>query len=756
MKIRILPIIIAIFLIISATNFIAFGQEENNNFAEENFNISFSRASIESANEYISLNIDEANTVYMATGKPMLPVYTKTFTFPRGTKITNVECSVSDISSQVIDGKIEPAPAPVALSTLDNTASQNNNQATNEITEDSSVYSSSELFPDKWYSYDIGCGLNDAGEDSIFVNVNSYIARYSPAENTIYSAGNVDIKVEYEEAAIPRLSASEYDLLIITPQKFKIWLLPLYFHKTRYDVPTKIKSVESIYDEYEGVDKPEQIKYFIADAKEQWGIKYVLLVGGLKTYIDAEDRDNRNEGSEAWHVPVRYANIPHRSENGYISDLYYADLYRYDPVEGDVFDDWNANKDNIIGDPYDEMDLYPDVYYGRLPCRNAFEVINQVRRIIKYERPSEKPWFSKMIAVGGHTFKWWQGQPDGEWLCNLSIEYMNGLISESVKLYSSNYYTGKESPEGSLIINVVDEAVEKTTISSDITTFNSDGEAPSAPIITGTITLQVKENYTFNFKSTDPNRDDVSYYILWGDGTSTTTSYYSSGKTISLTHKWYNEGEYTIRAWATDDTGAPRPTPDTIIEEFSKGAGFILFQGHGSASIWDTHWPHTPTSGENWVGPIFVYHMYGLRNRNKLPIAVVGGCHNGIFNVTFVKAITDGNDEDTSTHYTYGIPIRNCFSYKLLNKVTGGAISSTGCTGYGLSWGDPFELSAEMESYFFYKIGMDKVEHLGEAHGGSITKYMNSHDMNTYWSTRAYCITEYQLFGDPSLKIGGY
>jgi hypothetical protein len=59
-----------------------------------------------------------------------------------------------------------------------------------------------------------------------------------------------------------------------------------------------------------------------------------------------------------------------------------------------------------------------------------------------------------------------------------------------------------------------------------------------------------------------------------------------------------------------------------------------------------------------------------------------------------------------------------------------------------------------LESNFFYKVGIDNVSTLGEAHSGSIIKYIN--DVNVQGdSGHTYSITEYQLFGDPSLKIGG-
>jgi len=75
-----------------------------------------------------------------------------------------------------------------------------------------------------------------------------------------------------------------YDLLIITPSKFTRALQPLVEHKNRVGVQTTMVTLGQIYREMvEGRDKPEKIKYFIKDAVEEWGIKYVMLVGNFRS-----------------------------------------------------------------------------------------------------------------------------------------------------------------------------------------------------------------------------------------------------------------------------------------------------------------------------------------------------------------------------------------------------------------------------------------------------------------------------------------
>ena len=70
-----------------------------------------------------------------------------------------------------------------------------------------------------------------------------------------------------------------YDMVIIAPSEFSDELQPLIDHKNSHEVETTFKSTEEIYNEYDAFDEAEEIKYFIKDAIEEWGIDYVLLVG---------------------------------------------------------------------------------------------------------------------------------------------------------------------------------------------------------------------------------------------------------------------------------------------------------------------------------------------------------------------------------------------------------------------------------------------------------------------------------------------
>jgi len=246
-----------------------------------------------------------------------------------------------------------------------------------------------------------------------------------------------------------------YDMVIIAPSKFSGTLQKLIDHKNAHGINTTLKTTEDIYNEYTGVDKPEQIKYFIKDALETWNITYVLLVGGMKSYIFGTAQDDANQGSKSWNVPVRYSNLDDGYESGYISDLYYADIY---DSHGN-FSNWDSNHNGIFGEwtmtKKDIIDLYPDVYVGRLACRNKLEVKIMVDKIIKYEStPADPSWFKKMVVVGGDL---WDdvgtNYVEGEVMCDKGLSYMPGFTP--VKIYASNKEGGGLVPTTKDIVSTV-------------------------------------------------------------------------------------------------------------------------------------------------------------------------------------------------------------------------------------------------------------------------------------------------------------
>jgi len=78
-------------------------------------------------------------------------------------------------------------------------------------------------------------------------------------------------------------------------------------------------------------------------------------------------------------------------------------------------------------------------------------------------------------------------------------------------------------------------------------------DPPNAPIITGETEGHYGEEYDYTFISTDPEDQDVWYYIEWDDGDiEEWIGPYESDEEIVRSHTWDEQGEFTIRAKARD------------------------------------------------------------------------------------------------------------------------------------------------------------------------------------------------------------
>ena len=82
-------------------------------------------------------------------------------------------------------------------------------------------------------------------------------------------------------------------------------------------------------------------------------------------------------------------------------------------------------------------------------------------------------------------------------------------------------------------------------------------EPPETPIINGESSGKAGTVYNYIFVSNDPEEDNITYCIDWGDNTAEVCiGPYNSGVKVSANHTWSEEGDYTIKVKARDALGA--------------------------------------------------------------------------------------------------------------------------------------------------------------------------------------------------------
>jgi len=438
---------------------------------------------------------------------------------------------------------------------------------------------------------------------------------------------------------ILKLSNDEYDMVIIAPEIFTNEIQPLIDHKNNYGIKTYLQTTENIYDSYLGRDESEQIKYYIKDAIESFGVNFVLLIGG------------RIGQTFQWFIPPRYSHVDDGfMHKEFLSDLYYADIY----TENGEFNDWDSNGNNIFSEwyvddsePKDIIDLKPDVALGRLPCRSEEEVEVIVNKIIEYEETKiGKLWFHNALFIGGDT------------------------------------NPGAGDP------------------------FPYEGEVDC------TYTAQYLDDYNIT-------------KLFVSDGTLT----------------GYND----------------------VISAFNNGNGFILFHGHGLQTGLFTH----TIEGEQ-LGVFDTENISELHNKGMYPIMVAGCCLTTEFDVGIFNFLQIFKNLQQHHHF------RTCkyecvpevISWNLIKQKDAGTIAYIGDS--STAWGAEGDqnhdgipdsindgLTTGLCSEFFRIIGENSYDFLGMIYKNTLTNVINSYDG---FDTRIHYknVQEFQLIGDPSLKIGGY
>jgi outer membrane protein assembly factor BamB len=82
-------------------------------------------------------------------------------------------------------------------------------------------------------------------------------------------------------------------------------------------------------------------------------------------------------------------------------------------------------------------------------------------------------------------------------------------------------------------------------------TFHND--PPTKPVINGPSNGTDGMPYEFSFNSTDPDDDQISYVIRWGDGQEQQTDTAPSGEEMLINHTYQDTGNYSITAKAIDE-----------------------------------------------------------------------------------------------------------------------------------------------------------------------------------------------------------
>ncbi len=205
------------------------------------------------------------------------------------------------------------------------------------------------------------------------------------------------------------LSNDRYDYIIITSESLKPSFNQLAFWKTIKGIKTHVVSIEDIDSLFKGSDLVVKIKKYLQKAYYN-GTRFAMLGGDVTI------------------VPTRYCEI----SDGKRIETVPVDMY-YGCMGGNF--EWNANENDIYGEPDDGIDYCSNLFVTRLPVKNSEETISYCKRIIDYEFNSHQnriqiPEKSSFLCCGSYLI--YQGEAN-----NRSREYDGSDYGET--LYSRHF-----------------------------------------------------------------------------------------------------------------------------------------------------------------------------------------------------------------------------------------------------------------------------------------------------------------------------
>jgi hypothetical protein len=126
--------------------------------------------------------------------------------------------------------------------------------------------------------------------------------------------------VAFAPSELPSPEGVAVEQVVVTSDALAAAFQPFADEETRRGLPTVVRTVSWIDENYSGVDGPARIRTFLRDAYDRWGTRYAVLGGDVE------------------HVPVRYVEWGHEVIP---TDLYYECLDR----------EWNEDGDDRYGEP---------------------------------------------------------------------------------------------------------------------------------------------------------------------------------------------------------------------------------------------------------------------------------------------------------------------------------------------------------------------------------------------------------------------
>jgi len=775
--------------------------EPNNEFNQDEISLYFSEPTVEQNDEFLLLSVE--NTEHHTNGDrvPILPVKRIRLEYAFGTKITNIEFQHPKTISLSLPNKITPTPQQIPYG---------REQLTNEGMFNKDIYESMEYYPEEMIYYDIKVGRNEHNVKTTYVMINIYPTQYSPLKDEIRYITDGTVKITYEEPEEITPTFQNNDLLIISAPAYMDELQDLKTHKENHGISTKLVSTNEITTN--GADLQEKIKKFIY----QEDIPYVLLVGGYRDFYGRNKPDQQLPLRWVDYTSFEEGLV---SDLYYADTTYYnqlTDTYEFDDWDSNG----NGKYGESSWTAFDDLDLMPDVALGRLACRDEEEAATMINKIITYENTdhTNEDWFNRVITATGDDFQdisdwgiyWDTTGLNGQYTLHAQTINCNGITgnehtvtinvdhgsSSTINFTEKDHeITDREYPFNKPIACITVPSVGNTIGNTDVEVESPAGAYSGeywTPIeyVDNVLGIKGKAYDPRTQAGENPDRTESKVHVWITKGGSTveewtvnSSCWFEGEHQAQLALDYFPASFEKRKIWTSNGNLhglepselEPEESPKvngvkSMREALNNGCGFLYVCGHASPITWADHYPGIP--GGRALSDVAgfkvlefprslsdlkdLFPMEKINNGDKLPIAVVSGCHPLAIDCSLTKALYDFNDVFRS--YEYGKFGPECLGWWLTRLDTGGSIATMGPTGLGFgAQGQHCDQGAGTRFWsegFFRIYNEENLDILGDVFKQTQEYYINTYSPLSDVGMQS--ILEMVLLGDPTLKIGGY
>jgi len=200
-----------------------------------------------------------------------------------------------------------------------------------------------------------------------------------------------------------------------------------------------------------------------------------------------------------------------------------------------------------------------------------------------------------------------------------------------------------------------------------------------------------------------------------------------------------------------------------FISSFNTGNGFVLYHGHGRQDGLFTH-----TADGEQIKVFDSDYISQLNNKGMYPIMVVGCCATTEFDVGILNFITIFKNLKQHHHFKNykNECVFDVIGWNMIKKSDGGTIAHIGSS--STAWGAEGDANHDgipdsvqygyttgLCAEFFRVFDEGETDILGSVYSDALIRIVDNHSACDD-RLQCKCVQEFQLIGDPSLKIGGY